>query len=380
MFQYLLEAVSRDVANIRSIIQTSDRLREIASNSSFTVENNSGNQTDYVIKELIQNFPEKNYWRVYDHCAVVTRLYAVYERFVENLISDWLQFLPDVCPDYLNLEDSIKNAHRSGVGRLLCNLGKPRFEHLTEVAVMRGLFDGITGGETYKLLPDAFLLHEQNLWRNILEELFKGVGIQNSWHWVEKHRGIKQFIEEVRANENTAEGELQLFISYRNDAAHGTPVVNILRSNALLQLCDFIENLCQALAELVLYHIITKQTNAGQAKYIGKITRWFPEPKAARAKVQEIILDGGTSLVLLNEQTSYCCPATIETLRLEETSENWVDVEQVNATEEIEVGLKFNIEARKGLQIYVQCQQQPPQSDSHSEEDSYPPTTSDEKI
>lgn len=368
MFQYLLEAVSRDVANIRSIIQTSSKLREIYSNSSFPVESDSGNPTDYVIKELIQNFPDINYWRVYEHCAVVTRLYAVYERFVENLISDWLQFLPDVCPDYLNLEDSIKNAHRSGVGRLLCNLDKPRFEHLTVEAVMRGLFDGITGGETYKLLPDAFLLHEQNLWRKILEELFKSVGIQNSWHWVEKHRAIKQFIEEVRASDNTAEGELQLFISYRNDAAHGTPVDNILKANALLQLCDFIENLCQALAELVLYHIITKQTIVGQAKCIGKITRWFPEPKAARAKVQEIILDGGTSLFLLNEQSSYCCLAKIESLMLEETLENWVAVEQVNATEEIEVGLKFNIEARKGLQIYVQCQQQPPQSDSHSEE------------
>ncbi|WP_446358366.1 MAE_28990/MAE_18760 family HEPN-like nuclease [Coleofasciculus sp. A1-SPW-01] len=132
---------------------------------------------------------------MYDHCAVVTRLYAIYERFVENLIREWIQVLPDLFPVYADLEERICNTHRIGVARLLLDLTKNRFGHLSIEEVIRGLFYGASGtGTKYELLPDAFLLHEQNLRREPLEKMFADAGIGNAWTWVEKYRKIKNFI------------------------------------------------------------------------------------------------------------------------------------------------------------------------------------------
>lgn len=342
MFQELLNTVKVKTSTVRALIQTNERLREIVFGKGSVTRQESDEETELTV--LIKGVPGVTEWRVYDHCAVVTRLYAIYERFVENLITDWVRLLPSIFPRYVDLEETIQNTHRAGVGRLLCDLKKNRFEHLSIDQVVRGLFRGVTGEEEYALLPDAFLLHEQNLWKGVLEQLLTSAGIPNAWGWVEKHRAVKHFLE-VRVSENTAEGELNELITYRNEAAHGAVIDNFLGSNALLELCEFIETLCQALAELVTYQVIERQKSIGQVREIGRITEWFKKPRAAVAKVEETTLSVRGSLFLVGE--AYCQLATIESIRIDD-----VDQETVKTTSGMEVGLKFDVDAREGLRLY----------------------------
>lgn len=353
MFQERLKTVNANISTVRSIIQTNDRLRAIAFGEGTVTKQESENNTESIITILKQNLPDVTEWRVYDHCAVVTRLYAIYEHFVEDLVRDWVQRLPEIFPLYSDLADSIRDTHRIGVGRLLLDLTKNKFQHLSVEGVIRGLFSGVTGSqEKYELLPDAFLLHEQNLRRDALEKLFADAGIPKAWSWVEKHRAVKYFVEEIRASENTAEGELNELISYRNDAAHGSPIDNVLGSSALLELCSFVEALCQALAELVAYQVISRQSSIGQAREIGQITEWFKKPKAAVAKVKEITLSIGDSLFLISEGRAYCQLVKIESIKIQEGGVE-VEKEQVEITTESEVGLKFDTDARKELRLYI---------------------------
>jgi len=234
MFQELLRTVKDNISTVRSIIKTNEKLRNIAFGKSTSSKQKSEEYVEFY-RDLIEDLPNVREWRVYDRCAAVTRLYAIYERFVEDLVSDWLGMLPGLFPRYCDLEDKIRTTHQIGVGRLLLDLKKNRYEHLSIEEVVRGLFRGVTDAEEYELLPDAFLIHEQNLRRDILEKLLADAGISNAWNWIDKHKAIKNFIEEIRGSQNTAEGELNELISYRNDAAHGAPVDDFLGSNALLE-------------------------------------------------------------------------------------------------------------------------------------------------
>lgn len=348
MFDELLKIVSVNVSTVRKIIQTNDRLRGIVFREDTTIQQELDENTH--LTKLIEAIPSEREWQVYDHCAVVTRLYAIYERFVEDLIAEWLELLPGIVTKYSDLEERIKDTHQIGVGRLLLDLKKKRFEHLSLNEVIQGLFNGVTGKKKYKLIPDAFLLHEQNLRREVLEKLFADAGISNAWGWVDKHRKVKQFIEEVRGSQNTAEGELNELITYRNDAAHGSIVDDILGTEKLLELGDFVEALCQALAELVTFQVISRQTAIGKAKEIGQITEWFKKHKAGVGKVKEITLSVGRKLFLVNEASSYCRFATIESIMINDISKKRVVI-----TSEQEVGLKFfDIDAKKGLRLYIQ--------------------------
>lgn len=338
MFQDILEIVQGDIYTIHQIIKTNDQLRDI-------IGRQKSEEELIFLTQLIQNIPNAREWRIYEHCAAVTRLYAIYERFVEDLIRDWLAILPKIYLSYSDLEERIRTTHHMGVGKLLLDLNKNRYEHLSIEEVISGLFRGVSDGKGYELLPDAFLIHEQNLRKEILEKLLADAGIPYAWSWLEKHRTLKHFVQEVRGNQNTAEGELNELISYRNDAAHGEIPQDVLGSNSLIELCDFIKALCEALTELVTYQVIERQKSLGYIKEIGKITEWFKTPQAGVAEIKEATLSVGKSLFLVGE--SCCQLSKIESIKI-----NDEPINSVEATSEIEVGLKFNVNAKKGLRIY----------------------------
>lgn len=276
MFDDLLNTVCLKISTVRSMIKTNDRLREIVFQDSSDIKELKENPE---FAALIEVIPSKQEWRIYDRSAVVTRLYAIYERFVEDLISDWLRRMPDLVPRYSDLGEKIQNTHREGIGRLLIDLKKNRFQHLSVEKVVQGLSCGITDTGKYELLPDAFLLHEQNLRKEVLETVLKNAGIKEPWKWIINHKEIKYFVEEVRGRQNTAEGELKQLVDYRNEAAHGS-TDEILGTQELLDLGDFVEALCKSLADLVTYNIILLQSDRGLVREIGKITEWLPKPQA----------------------------------------------------------------------------------------------------
>ena len=343
MFEQLIKRVQEKISTIRAIIKLNEMLRNMAfqKDPDYSIIREEG-QTENPLQQMIQEFPIEENWLEYDRCAVVTRLYAVYESFVEDLIASWLGRLPELVPRYSELDERIRNTHREGVGRLLLELKKARFSHLREERVVKSLFSGIAGESKYNLIPEAFLFHEQNLRKEVLDRLLADAGIMNAWRWIEKHRSIQECIQK-----STAEAELNQLILYRNDAAHAT-VKQIISASQLLKLADFILALCQGLAELVTYQMILKQTSIGKAREIGKITEWFKKPKAAVAIIQDATLSVGDTVFLVNENSSDCRFARIESIQLDEVSQSEIEI-----TSETEVGLKFNIEAKKGLSLYI---------------------------
>jgi predicted transcriptional regulator len=182
MFEQLIQRVQENICIIQETIQTNERLRKIAFEETpemITIREYF--QTQELTKQIIQGIPNRQKWLEYDRCAVVTRLYAVYESFVENLIATWLQRLPEIIPRYADLDERIRNTHREGVGRLLVELKKARFSSvLTDRTVVESLFSGIAGYQKYNLIPQAFLFHEQNLRKDILEKLLADAGIPNT--------------------------------------------------------------------------------------------------------------------------------------------------------------------------------------------------------
>ena len=346
MFDELLKTVCLKISTVRSMIKINDQLRKIVFQDSLDIKKLKENPEFATLIEVISS---KQEWRIYDRSAVVTRLYAIYERFVEDLISDWLRLIPDLVPCYSDLGTNIQNTHREGIGRLLIDIKKNRFKHLSVEKVVQGLSCGITNTGKYELLPDAFLLHEQNLRKEVLETVLRNAGIDEAWKWVTNHKEMKYFVEEIRGRQNTAEGELKQLVDYRNEAAHGSKD-QVLGTQELLDLSDFVEALCKSLADLVTYNIIILQAKQEVVREIGIITEWFKKPKAGVAKVKEVTLTVGESvfLVLVNDQLSYCYSAKIESIQLNDISQNLVAI-----TSEAEVGLKFDRDARVDLTIYV---------------------------
>lgn len=355
MFEGLLNNLNDDINTIRSIINISEKLREI-------IADNSSQLNTEDLKYIQANAPLGDKWLVNDHCSSITRLYALYENFVENLVGDWIILMPQLYSCYQDLPESVRNQHKTGCATLLGNEYKRnRFDSLSERDIIKNLFDTeYENTSRYNLTSAAFLLHEANLRKDQLTRLLVDAGISatDSWQWIENHKKVKNFID--NNSRGSVENELKNFIELRNNSAHGKEIDTVLNANELLQLCDFVEVICQAISELVLYCFVSRKIKIGKLQKIGKVVKWYQQPQACDVKIldepQESNkrLEVGKKVFLVSEKRKICQNAIIESIQINRNGKNTprrrITIREIKDSI---IGLKFDKEGQEGLEVYL---------------------------
>jgi hypothetical protein len=93
MFSDRLSRTQDSINAVRAVLGANDKLRNIL----FGAEEESRPARDAFVN-AISTLPDSVEWRIYDHCAAIIRLYAIYEQFVGDMIRDWLALLPSLTP------------------------------------------------------------------------------------------------------------------------------------------------------------------------------------------------------------------------------------------------------------------------------------------
>ena len=170
--------------------------------------------------------PSRVDWQLFDHCAGVTRLYALYEKFVEDLVTAYVDQLPSFYPIYSGLPKPTQKQHRVGVGQLLHKWSESGlYGHLTKDAIAAGLADGLRGTRGYRLLSDAFLIEVENYRPTALTRLFGYLDFQDCLSYVRKHPGLRAFMAASGDTTETLDSILTTILRLRNEAAPRVPCV-----------------------------------------------------------------------------------------------------------------------------------------------------------
>lgn len=327
MFASCVDSLRREIAILKSILATHDRLREIVYDAAGG-QRDVGAAAGAPLAGVTANLPPHLAWRIYDHCAAFTRLYAVYERCILDMVAEWLSMLPVLFPAYADLPDAVRIGHRVGVSEILSKLGGDRYGHLSEQSTLSGISDGVRGVVPYSLLTDAFLIDDQNLRRETLGKLLSRAGVPDSWGWISGHGDVQRFLRERRGGQNTAEAELRNFISFRNEAAHGV-VDQVVATDEIGNIADFISIVCDVVAQLLTQRVVEAREQIGQVEIIGRVFRQFSgrivaiEATPGRIRV-------GESVIVRRDQA--CFATTIESI---EVNHERIDELNTNAGDKI---------------------------------------------
>jgi hypothetical protein len=334
MFVELGARAASEISTIRAALKVSESVRKLLA------ENNGDAKR---LQTRLPSPPELPDWRIYDHCAALTRLYSVFAAFVEDLLEEWLLFLSRSTPKYQDLEERVRNQHRDGVGRILLQIQHKRYRALTTAQIISGLHNGLNDGNPYELLPQAYFSHDRNYGPEILETIFRGAGVDRITQWFDRHRFVRSFIVNIKGDSTTYDAELKNFLEYRNDAAHGR-VDNFLGTEALLQTTDFIGAIIGALVERILEASCKLREERGETLDCGSITEVFTKAHAVVVKVANVTLRKGEPLILRGE--CFCRLSTINSIQIDGN-----DVEAASSGNATEVGLALGDDVRKGLRL-----------------------------
>ena len=122
----------------------------------------------------------------------------------------------------------------------------------------------------------------------------------------------------------------------------------MLDVHGLMQLADFVEVLCEALAQKIHLSIFTLEIGNGTYVEIGNVTESFPTMNVVVAEVARGHLCIGEEVTISNPQ--YCFAATIHGLQLDDVS-----YEELFVHDTTEVGIKLDQPVRKHAKLFQQA-------------------------
>lgn len=368
MFSSFTARLRAEVETVKRVIETDDRLRTLVfrqptalsiepvaeppvSDSPTTESTAITGASDaampsfnlQALDEIRRGAPSRVSWQVHDHCAAFTRLYAVYEEFIRDLVSEYLRLVPVLYEKYAELPENMTTQHRLGIAQILLKLGKEGpYRDLDETKIIGDLAHGLGGGISYKLLPGAFLIDPQNYRHTVLVKLFGYLGIKDCWTWVERHPLVTEYVERERDSNETAATVLHDFVEYRNEAAHGnvTETVSIEEQKSI---ADCILVVCEALAQLVMMQVIPRREKLGQVTQVGDVIHKFSNCTVG-VRTRAGTLAVGDELIVV--QRYACYAVSVRSIQTKDTPH-----ERLEVVDNQEIGLRLSLSAKEGARL-----------------------------
>lgn len=283
--------------------------------------------------------------KVFSVSSCVTRLYAVYENFIESVISDYLDILVENLR-YSELSDGFKSEYRVGISHILQKIDQGRYEHLQHEKIIHWYHEALRNNEKYRFVTDALTRHEQNLRLNIVNNLLAKIDLKNLQEWISKNNHTVSLFPDEESTYTRLESEIKNFVQLRNDASHGV-LDSLDGSENLERFCTLVEKITSSIACYLSHSIILIMESKGNARRVGQVTEVFGQSGA-------FILKGDTGETFsINEKlyfigNSYSCSQGIESIRISDQ-----DVQSFTiTTSDDEVGLKCSQLIKKKSKVY----------------------------
>jgi len=272
MFDNVLARLDKEIDALRAVVQWHDSIRTLI----------YGNVPDEPFKidpaslELLKQLaPVKLDWQLFDHYAAVTRIYAVFEQCIIELVEEYVGYLPRIYSGYIDLCQDLRTSHRVGVGHVLMKWSatQPIYGKLTEDQIACGLVDGLRGN-AYTLLPEAFLTDSDNYRPDTLNRVFKKIGFDSAFSWVNQSEEISEFCLNELGGQYNPETYLSEFVKHRNDTAHGD-VGTVAAVAEIKRYSEFSRLVAKSLADLLRSTLIKDSVRCNLSSIFGAIKRRF---------------------------------------------------------------------------------------------------------
>lgn len=200
--------------------------------------------------------------RRFDYAAFVVALYASFEKFVENLIAAYVR-LESGRVDYAALPKKLTDKHLAGTAELLWRgrRGDSRYVGLSELGVVKNLFECLSGTKPYELNEAVVIAHDANLRAGEVDALFGAIGIEKICDhacradavvaWYCTAQGLDTPPRDG-VNRTVLDERLKDIVERRNQVAHrgGNPM-NLLGGADMHEAVAFIESLAMSIFGLV---------------------------------------------------------------------------------------------------------------------------------
>jgi hypothetical protein len=349
MFAPQLRRASLQIDVVKAVLATSERIRDVLLRPTFRKDASAElpKKTIVDLVAAVLEAPQRLDWQVYDFCASLTRLYAIFDSFVDEVVSDYLAFLPEVFEQYSQLPERLLRQHRRGVGEILTKLGKDGpYQHLTEGDIIAQLFHGLSGGELYKLLQEAFFTDPRNYRLPVLARLLSSVGIEQAKDRIIKHPQMIQFREKERDDGYTLAAELADFVQRRNEAAH-SEIDATVSAELINKFADLIKVLSTVVADILDQEVENIRVARNKSFRVGHVYKTY------KKRTVGLINLSAACRLTANDEVLLVRKGTVIRAVAMEIQVDDVSLPVVESSAGRDIGVKFNVQCSELDELHL---------------------------
>lgn len=257
-------------SNLDELVQELDELRTLVG-SIVPVNKALEDHQDPMIRQYVV------VRRRFDYAAFAVALYASFEKFVENLVAAFAR-LESGRLRYAELPPKLVKKHLSRTADLLSRgrLGEGRYVGLTELDVVRNLFECLNDVRPYTLNEAAVVAHDLNLRVSEIDSLFAALGIEQVCERVRRADALLEWYCGVEGLDSppddgvpsaTIEGRVKDLVERRNQISHHGTASNLLGVDGMRDAIGFV----QALSRSVFAIAVARYLEAHHAEAPGNV-------------------------------------------------------------------------------------------------------------
>jgi hypothetical protein len=301
--------------------------------------------------------------RRFDYAAFAVALYASFEKFVENLVAAYIR-LESRRVQYSALPQKMTDKHLTGTAELLWrgHIGEGRYAGLSELGVIKNLFECLNGTIPYTLNEAVVVAHDANLRASEIDAVFGAAGIEQVCDRVRKADALVDWYctatgldtpPQDGVKRTVIEERLKEIVERRNQVAHrgGNPI-DLLGVDAMNEAIGFIEGFSKSIFALVVGRYLEAH-HATSAKRVDLVLRQGDGPFKNRTIVvvekpaQRLFIGQPVFVVLESAGARW---GRIQSLRIDDTDVEAVEPDAA-APQGVGVGLDFKHPKNTGAKL-----------------------------
>lgn len=290
--------------------------------------------------------------RVYNYNSLIISLYGYFEKFIENVLEEYVDNINRVYVGYKNLPDIISKNHFRLSIALLDKVLSPKYSgSLNKEKVIQNLHQCININENYQLNKEAFSQHTANFRLQVIDETFARLGIESISNQIRKNvqftKYLKRKYELAEINE-FGNDEIHTIMNdlaeRRNDVAHGVPS-EILNNQIILEYIEYFKFLSIALFEVTTRNIWQSDIDEN-GLLIGKLTDCLRNGNLVCFNTKKTKIHKGDYLFGVNSNS--LIKSKVLNIQLEDK-----DIEVTDGRRNYEIGVLLDKPLKKSHKIYI---------------------------
>lgn len=308
------------------------------------------------IKELQDHFRTKNNKARYDYNTVIISLYGYLERFIEDLISEYLSLISLHVPTFAELPVSIQGKHLPLSLELARRADYQRFAGSVRIPdIVARLHTCFHTPDQYQLNHQAFAQHTANFRQSVVVSTFSQLGIgdigpalrqaEPFWTFLKEEDPERDVETYLTGGDDLVFARVNDLADRRNDVAHGTPVDDILSRDLLRSYVAFVEAYASGLALVVYERALPCLLKSAVA--LGTPIRVI-DNRIVCVNLPVGKLTVGDTLIAKTQDTS----RPFKGGPIKEIGQNGVQVNTIDGGPDVQIGMRVEFGAKDNHEFY----------------------------